>query len=61
MSWLSGKKTYFLVAFGLLGLLVQALVGDISFMEFLTSDYMTQLLGLLGLGTIRAGISKVAK
>ena len=59
MNWLKGKKTYFLVAFGILMTLVEALTGDITFMEFLTSGYMTQLLELLGIGGLRAGVSKV--
>ena len=56
LEWLKGKKTYFLVAFGVLALLVQFLTGDISFMQFLSSDSFVQLLELLGLGALRAGV-----
>ena len=55
-TWLKGKKTYFLVAFGVAALIVQAITGDISLMEFVSSDAVLQLAGLLGIGTLRAGV-----
>lgn len=56
MEWLKGKKTYILVILGVIALLVQFLVGDISFMEFVGSPQFVELIGLLGIGTLRAGI-----
>ena len=59
MKWLKGKKTYLLVGLGVATVLINALTGDISFMQAITSDSVIQLIELLGLGTIRAGVSKL--
>ncbi len=58
MEWLKGKKTYFLVAFGVLSTLVQLISGDVSLIEFFNSSSMVQLLTILGIGTARAGMKK---
>lgn len=52
--WLSGKKTYLLMALGV----VYALSGYITgYLDFNTAFEIG--LGSLGLGTLRAGISKI--
>jgi len=61
MAWLEGKKTYILVALGFLIALVRFLTGDLGFLEFVQSPEFLALLGLFGLGTVRAGISNEAK
>lgn len=58
MEWLKGKKTYFVIGFGVAIILVQFLVGDVSFMQFISSEAFTNLLELIGVGTLRAGVSK---
>ena len=60
-DWLSGAKTYILVVLGVLVVLVQFLTGDMSFIEFLNSQAMVELLALLGIGALRAGVSKNGK
>jgi hypothetical protein len=57
VTWLQGKKTYILVALGVISLLVQFLAGDVSFMQFIASQQFIELLGLLGIGTLRAGVA----
>jgi hypothetical protein len=59
MAWFSGKKTYFIVILGVLVVLVHFLSGDLTLMQFIASDEFVKLLELLGLGTIRAGVSKI--
>jgi len=56
MAWLQGKKTYILVILGVVALLVQFLVGDLSFSQFLGSQQVIELLGLLGIGALRSGL-----
>lgn len=60
-EWLKGKKTYILVALGVLTLVVQFLSGDISFIEFVTSESVITLIELLGIGTLRAGVAAATK
>ena len=61
VEWLKGKKTYILVILGFLIALVNFLAGDLSFLQFVQSPEFLALLGLFGLGTIRAGVSNEAK
>jgi len=61
MNWLSGKKTYILVILGVLTILIHYLTGDMTFMQFINSDEFIKLLELLGIGTVRLGISKINK
>ena len=61
LEWLSGKKTYILVIIGVLTVLVNFLTGDLTFLQFITSDAVIQLIELLGLGALRAGVSRVTK
>jgi len=60
MAWLQGKKTYILVVLGALTVLVNWLSGDIGFVQFVQSDAFIRLIELLGLGTLRAGVSKLS-
>jgi hypothetical protein len=60
MEWFKGKKTYILVILGVAGVLIQFLAGDLSLMEFFGSEYLVQLIELLGIGTLRAGVSKIS-
>lgn len=57
-AFLSGKKTYILVILGIITLLIHLLSGDMTLTQFLASDEFTALLGLLGIGALRAGVSK---
>ena len=61
MNWLQGKKTYIIVILGFLIALVQFLAGDLSFMLFVQSPEFLALLGLLGLGSLKAGIQRELK
>lgn len=61
MEWLKGKKTYILVVLGAITLGVQFLAGDITFIQFVSSDAMVQLVELFGIATLRAGVSKIGK
>jgi hypothetical protein len=56
--WLQGKKTYILVVLGVLTKIVLFLSGEMGFFEFLSSEDFVHVLELLGLGTLRAGVSK---
>ena len=58
MQWLSGKKTYILVILGTVSVLIHWLSGDTTFLQFISSEEFTKLIELLGLGTIRLGVSK---
>ena len=58
IAWLQGKKTYILVILGVAALLVQWVSGDISFLQFVQSDQFVELLALLGIGALRAGVTK---
>ena len=58
-EWLQGRKTYFLVIFGFLAALVSFLAGDLTLLQFLASPEFLGLLGLLGLGTIGARITRL--
>jgi len=58
MDWLKNKKTYIVSGLIVASSLVQLVTGDISLMDFLTSENLLILLGGLGLGTLRAGVSK---
>lgn len=57
MEWLKGKKTYITV---IVGIIVNGLIA----MGYIPVEYLTPInavLVFLGLGTIRAGISKIGK
>ncbi|QDP61596.1 MAG: hypothetical protein Tp138OMZ00d2C19078261_57 [Prokaryotic dsDNA virus sp.] len=61
MTPLSGYKTYIIVAIYLLCIGAEKLLGfDIPGFEP-TDDWLVYVLNALGLGTLRAGITKAAK
>ena len=60
-EWFKGKKTYILVGLGVLTVLTQTLAGDISFVEFFSSPELKELIMLLGIGTLRAGVKNGQK
>ena len=55
---LQGKKTYIIAGLMVLSSIVRLIVGDITVIEFIMSQDVLFLLNGLGLGTLRAGISK---
>lgn len=61
MEWLQGKKTYIVSALMVLASLVQLVTGDLSITQFFSSPDLMFLLGGLGIGTLRAGVSKATK
>lgn len=55
---LSGKKTYIIVAIGLLAVAAEK-IGGIDIPGFDPgSDWLGYVLGLLGIGAVRAGVTK---
>ncbi len=56
-AFLKGKKTYVVTAVGIGLVLLDFLAGDISLMAFVATPEFKLLLGFLGLGTLRAGVS----
>ncbi len=61
MNWLKGKKTY-LVAGGMVFIgVVKLAVGDMTLVDFLMSGDLQLLLEGLGIGFLRAGVSKARK
>ena len=57
MSWLKGKKTYFISGLMVAVGLVRLLVGEMSIAEFIMSPDVMALLNGIGLGTLRAGVA----
>lgn len=58
-GFLNGRKTYIVSALMVLVGLVNFLAGDVTFVEFVSTEDARVLLEGLGLGFLRAGISKV--
>ncbi len=58
MDWLKGKKTYIIASLMVLTSIVKLAVGDMTFAEFFSGNDVNTLLEGLGIGTLRAGISK---
>jgi hypothetical protein len=58
MDWLKGKKTYVIASLMVLTSLVKLAVGDMTFTEFFSGNDVNTLLEGIGIGTLRAGISK---
>lgn len=60
-NFAAGYRTYIIAAALVLGVVVEKVLGiDIPGFE-VGSDWMTVVLGALGLGTLRAGVSNAAK
>ena len=60
MYWLQGKKTYLIAGLMVLVSMLRLITGDMILAEFVTSDHVNTLLGGVGLGTLRAGVSKLS-
>jgi hypothetical protein len=58
MNWLNGEKTYIGSALMALVSLVHLVTGNLTLVEFISSDHMMSLFEALGLTTSRAGIQK---
>jgi len=58
MNWLNGKKTYLAAGLMVLSSLLHLVTGDLGFGEFFTSPHLNTLLEGIGLGSLRAGVSK---
>ncbi len=58
MYWLKGKKTYLIAGLMVLVSMLHLITGDMSLAEFVTSEHVNTLLEGVGLGTLRAGVSK---
>ena len=58
MYWLKGKKPYLIAGLMVLVSMLHLVFGDISLAEFVTSEHVNTLFEGIGLGTLRAGISK---
>jgi len=56
--WLQGKKTYFLVSIGVIAVFIKFLSGDMDITEFFMSPEFRELLFLLGIGTVKAGLGR---
>ena len=53
MNWLNGKKTYIVSALMALVSLVHLVTGNLTLVEFISSDHMMSLFEALGLTTLR--------
>lgn len=58
MDWLKGRKTYIVASLMVLVSIVKLAVGDLTFTEFFSGNDINTLLEGLGVGALRAGISK---
>jgi hypothetical protein len=58
MNFLSGYKTYILAGLGVMKVLIGFLTGDMTFVQFLGSPEVNELILFTGLGTLRAGVGK---
>jgi len=60
IGFLKGKKTYIIAALLFLVSLVNLFTGSQNIIQFLNDPNLILLLGALGLGSVRAAISKVS-
>ena len=58
MNWLNGKKTYLVSGMMIATSILNLITGDLSLIEFVSSPHLNTLLEGLGLGTLRAGVSR---
>ncbi|MCF8719153.1 hypothetical protein [Nitrospina gracilis] len=58
MNWLRGKKTYLVSAMMVAISILNLITGDASLSELVSSPHFNTLLEGIGLGTLRAGVSK---
>lgn len=60
MKKLDGYKTYLIVAVMILGVFAEKIVGiDIPGFDVADDQWLAIILGALGIGTLRSGVSKV--
>jgi len=59
MSWLKGKKTYIISGLLLLVGVFKVVVGDMGVMELLQSQALFDILGALGLASLRSGVASI--
>ena len=58
MNWIKKYSVYLIAAVVLIGLLFQAIMGDITFQAFLASPQFIMLFGASGLAALFSGIQK---
>ena len=58
MIWFIGKKTYIVSVLMFFVSLLNLIIGDISFNEFISSDSMTLLIEAMRLSALRAGVKQ---
>jgi hypothetical protein len=56
MNWLNGKKTYIVSALMALTSLVHLVTGNLTLVEFISSDHIMTLFEALGFFSLRAGM-----
>ncbi len=61
MSWLNGKKTYIISALMVVVSLMHLVTGDLTLIEFLSSEQMINLFEAVGLTTLRVGVGQNQK
>lgn len=61
MNWFNGKKTFIVSALMAMASLVHLITGDLTLVEFVSSEHLMTLFEALGLSTLRTGIRKNQK
>jgi hypothetical protein len=56
MNWFRGKKTFIVSGLMAIASLVHLISGDLTFVEFVSSDHMMNLFNAMGLSALRTGI-----
>lgn len=59
MDFLKGKKTYIVAGLMVVVAVVNMITGDMTLIQFISSEHVMTLLEAVGLGTLRAGVAKV--
>lgn len=59
MDWLKGKKTYIVAMLMSAVAVVNMISGDMTLVQFVSSEHVMTLLEAVGLGTLRAGVAKM--
>ncbi len=61
MNWLNGKKTYIISVLMVVVSLMHLVTGDLTLVEFLGGEQMTNLFEAVGLTTLRVGVGQIQK
>ncbi len=61
MNWFRGKKTFIVSAIMAMASLVHLISGDLTLVEFVSSDHMMSLFEAMGLSALRTGIGQSQK